>query len=258
MFRSHPSLLLQLFVISILSVSTHVSAEGTEDKKVIKDYSYKIRDKVIAEFDSSEFSGKDLISQIFIHINTEGQIQDLKIVKSSDDELFDKRLQEAVEKAAPLPVPEDKMIAAKLEQMVLTMHTTVIQQQQSKQISEKNNTGIEFKAVESKQIAQVTVDYEALVLSLIQDQLDTYGIDNPFLSTEIELQLSRFGEIKDLQIQHSSNDPWFDKRVLAAVNRAAPFFAAPLSSSDYKKVRHLELSIKNLKMPETPVEQSVN
>lgn len=213
----------------------------------------KIGNKIDSNLDLNNIGDEDLSTTIGIRLDLNGELVKTQILKSSKNDVFDQRVVQAVENAAPFKLPTDKNQAARFARLTLIENLSIIKQKRMNPLLQDSSLMPNLSLDTRK-----NMDYPSLVLDMIQVQLDTYGIKNPFLSTEIRLELSRFGEIKALDIQHSSSDPWFDKRVIAAVNRAAPFFSAPLANKDYKKVRSLDLSIKNLKPVEKPVEQLVN
>lgn len=95
------------------------AAQDREDMNVINSYVGRIADAIEREFNTAGLpAGLSCIFQI--RMIPGGDIVDARIVKTSGNSVFDSRADIALKRAAPLPVPDNPRIFAKMREIRLT------------------------------------------------------------------------------------------------------------------------------------------
>jgi len=88
------------------------AAQALQDRDIINQYAARIQAAIGREFNLTGLS-QGLSCVIFIRMIPGGDVIEARVVTSSGDSIFDRRAEVAVQKAAPLPVPDDQRLFEK-------------------------------------------------------------------------------------------------------------------------------------------------
>ncbi len=94
-------------------------AQNQQDMSIIAQYTQRIRGLVEREFNTAGLP-KGLSCVLYIRVIPGGDVVDVRILESSGNELFDRRAQTAVQKASPLPVPDESRLFEKMREIRFT------------------------------------------------------------------------------------------------------------------------------------------
>lgn len=91
-------------------------AQNQQDMNLLAQYQQRIAGLVEREFNMTGLSD-DLSCKIYIRLIPGGDVVDVRIIESSKNKLFDNRALTAVQKASPLPVPDDPRLFEKMREI---------------------------------------------------------------------------------------------------------------------------------------------
>jgi len=91
-------------------------AQNQQDLNILAQYQQRIAGLVEREFNMTGLSD-DLSCKIYIRLIPGGDVVDVRIIETSGNKLFDNRALTAVQKASPLPVPDDVRLFEKMREI---------------------------------------------------------------------------------------------------------------------------------------------
>lgn len=101
-------------------LAAETAAQDRQDLTVIQQYTQKIIASIQAEYNLLGLVEPGLSCVLFIRMSPTGDVIDTRISKSSGNTIFDSRAVAAVQKASPLPVPDDARVFAKMREINMT------------------------------------------------------------------------------------------------------------------------------------------
>ena len=96
------------------------ATQDRQDLTLIQQYTLRIKAAIQAEYNLLGLSEPGLACVIFIRLSPTGDVIDTRIAKSSGNAVFDTRAMTSVQKASPLPVPEDARVFGKMREINFT------------------------------------------------------------------------------------------------------------------------------------------
>ena len=87
-----------------------VEAKLEQDRVTISIIEAEIKDKIIDAWIRPMTSKEGLECLIRVKLNSSGNVMHVEVTKTSGDKMFDDSAERAVEKADPLPVPDDRAL----------------------------------------------------------------------------------------------------------------------------------------------------
>ncbi|MEX2524488.1 MAG: cell envelope integrity protein TolA [Gammaproteobacteria bacterium] len=94
-------------------------AQARADQRVINEYGLRIREAIRRQFNTSGLP-EGLSCVLQIRTIPGGDVVEVRVVSSSGNSIFDRRAETAVNKASPLPVPDNMRVFEKMREIRLT------------------------------------------------------------------------------------------------------------------------------------------
>ncbi len=83
---------------------------GAHAYRLVEDYTIRVREAIGAQFLIPPSAPNDARAEIEFRVLPNGQVGGLRFVKKSGNAAFDKAIEQAIERARPLPVPQDAAV----------------------------------------------------------------------------------------------------------------------------------------------------
>jgi len=248
--------ILLLFIISVLSVAfaenTNIlKSDYEKDADLIiensdnwEPYMQYVEHKIKSSWTSPvEKVSKQIVTKITIAKN--GELLDIKIIKSSDNKHVDESAISAIRKSAPFkPLPKKykgDSIPIEFTFDYKTMNDTTVYNSsdnqlyssENKKLSLKNNRDIYIEQVNYDKSQQEktnsTINWHPYMQKL--DKTIKRNWKSPAItesrSVTVQFKVNKNGEFSDINILKSSNDKQFDESAIAAVRNSSPYEPLP-------------------------------